>query len=176
MQEAARRDAQVLLPRRRLSLQNERVDPQIFSATRPNAARRASHAVHSMTTHLEPVAKDGEFLAVSGTGRRMWSIAVAGRPSSWIVLMIVHRSSTGCEVTVDGTRRADIHPGLRVMVVLKPDQRSGKLTEGVVKDILTKSATHSRGVKVRLETGEVGRVREIVSDDQMQEPDWSEVT
>jgi uncharacterized repeat protein (TIGR03833 family) len=129
-----------------------------------------------MTTHLEPVAKDGEFLAVSGTGRRMWSIAVAGRPSFWIVLMIVHRSSTGCKVTVDGTRRADIHPGLRVMVVLKPDQRSGKLTEGVVKDILTKSATHSRGIKVRLETGEVGRVREIVSDDQMQEPDWSEVT
>lgn len=65
---------------------------------------------------------------------------------------------------MDGTRRADIHPGLRVRVVLKPDQRSGKLTEGVVKDVLTRSATHTRGIKVRLQTGEVGRVREIVSE------------
>ena len=63
---------------------------------------------------------------------------------------------------MDGTRRADIRPGLRVRVVLKPDQRNGKLTEGVVKDILTRSSTHSRGIKVRLETGEIGRVREIL--------------
>lgn len=67
---------------------------------------------------------------------------------------------------MDGTRRTDIHPGLRVNVVLKPDQRTGKLTAGVVKDVLTKSATHTRGIKVRLETGQVGRVREIVSEGQ----------
>ncbi len=58
--------------------------------------------------------------------------------------------------------RNEIKPGLRVRIVLKEDQRSGKLTEGVVRDILTNSATHPHGIKVRLETGEVGRVKEIV--------------
>lgn len=67
---------------------------------------------------------------------------------------------------MDGTRRDDIRPGLRVEVVLKADQRTGKLTAGVVKDILTKSATHTRGIKVRLETGQVGRVREIPGEGQ----------
>ncbi|MBN2193551.1 MAG: YwbE family protein [Polyangiaceae bacterium] len=66
---------------------------------------------------------------------------------------------------MEGTRRADIRPGLRVRVVLKPDRRSGKQTEGVVKDTRTRSSTRSRVIKVRLETGEVGRVREIVNDD-----------
>jgi len=61
----------------------------------------------------------------------------------------------------DGTRRADIRTGLKVSIVLKKDQRSGKLTEGIVKDILTKSATHSHGMKVRLENGLVGRVKII---------------
>ena len=60
-----------------------------------------------------------------------------------------------------GTRRADIHVGLRVSIVLKQDQRSGKLTEGVVRDILTKSATHTHGIKVRLDNGLVGRVKSI---------------
>jgi len=60
-----------------------------------------------------------------------------------------------------GMRRADIRPGMRVRIVLKQDQRTGKLTEGTVREILTRSATHPRGIKVRLETGEVGRVREI---------------
>ena len=60
-----------------------------------------------------------------------------------------------------GTNRMNITPGLRVLIVLKKDQRSGKLTEGVVKDILTKSAHHPHGIKVRLESGEVGRVKEI---------------
>jgi uncharacterized repeat protein (TIGR03833 family) len=63
---------------------------------------------------------------------------------------------------VDGTRRADIRPGSRVAIVLKNDQRSGKLTEGTVQDILTSSATHTRGIKVRLADGQVGRVREIL--------------
>jgi len=58
--------------------------------------------------------------------------------------------------------RGNIRPGLRVLIVLKKDQRSGKLTEGIVKDILTKSRTHPHGIKVRLESGEIGRVKEIV--------------
>ncbi|MGI9535573.1 MAG: YwbE family protein [Desulfocapsaceae bacterium] len=61
----------------------------------------------------------------------------------------------------DGTRRVDIKIGLKVSIVLKQDQRSGKLTEGVVRDILTKSATHPHGIKVRLENGLVGRVKSI---------------
>jgi uncharacterized repeat protein (TIGR03833 family) len=58
--------------------------------------------------------------------------------------------------------RVKISPGLHVRIVLKKDQRSGKLTEGIVKDILTKSPTHPHGIKVRLESGEVGRVKEIL--------------
>ncbi|MEW6519515.1 MAG: YwbE family protein [Thermodesulfobacteriota bacterium] len=57
--------------------------------------------------------------------------------------------------------RSDIKPGLRVAIVVKEDQRSGRLTEGVVRDILTRSATHPHGIKVRLESGEVGRVQAI---------------
>lgn len=62
---------------------------------------------------------------------------------------------------MDGTRRSDIRPGLRVSIVLKKDQRTGKLTDGIVKDILTKSPAHPHGIKVRLESGEIGRVKEI---------------
>nr|WP_320016287.1 YwbE family protein [uncultured Desulfobacter sp.] len=58
----------------------------------------------------------------------------------------------------DGRKRALIKPGLKVSVILKKDQRSGKLTEGVVKNILTKSSSHPHGIKVRLENGLVGRV------------------
>ena len=60
-------------------------------------------------------------------------------------------------------KRSDIKPGLQVSIVLKQDQRSGKLTEGGVKNILTKSPTHPHGIKVRLESGEVGRVKKINS-------------
>jgi uncharacterized repeat protein (TIGR03833 family) len=63
--------------------------------------------------------------------------------------------------TMDGTRRADIRPGINVRIVLKKDQRTGRLTEGVVKDILTRSPTHPHGIKVRLEDGAVGRVKAI---------------
>lgn len=62
----------------------------------------------------------------------------------------------------DGRVRRNIRPGQTVDVVLKPDQRSGKLTRGVVRDILTNSATHPHGIKVRLETGQVGRVKHIL--------------
>ena len=61
---------------------------------------------------------------------------------------------------MNGKNCTDIKPGLRVNITQKHDQRSGKLTAGIVKDILTKSAFHSRGIKVRLATGEVGRVQE----------------
>ncbi|MFZ3104078.1 MAG: YwbE family protein [Smithella sp.] len=61
-----------------------------------------------------------------------------------------------------GNNRTDIRVGSRVKVVQKQDQRSGTLTEGVVRDILTKSATHPHGIKVRLESGIVGRVKEIL--------------
>ena len=64
---------------------------------------------------------------------------------------------------MNGTKGADINPGIRVLIVLKKDQKTNKLTEGIVKDILTKSPTHSHGIKVRLENGEVGRVKEILS-------------
>lgn len=63
---------------------------------------------------------------------------------------------------MDGTNRANIKPGIEVNIVLKQDQRSGKLTQGIVKDILTKSPKHTHGIKVRLENGQVGRVKEIL--------------
>jgi uncharacterized repeat protein (TIGR03833 family) len=62
---------------------------------------------------------------------------------------------------MNGTNRVDIKSGLKVLIVLKKDQRTGKLTEGIVKDILTKSPTHFHGIKVRLEGGEIGRVKKI---------------
>ncbi|MDD5095511.1 MAG: YwbE family protein [Dehalococcoidia bacterium] len=58
--------------------------------------------------------------------------------------------------------RIDIKPGSQVSIVLKQDQRSGKLTQGIVRDILTSSPAHPHGIKVRLESGQVGRVKEII--------------
>lgn len=63
---------------------------------------------------------------------------------------------------MDAKSRSNIKPGLTVLIVLKQDQRTGKLTKGIVKEILTKSPTHPHGIKVRLESGAVGRVKEIV--------------
>jgi len=62
---------------------------------------------------------------------------------------------------MNGMNQKDVNVGLQVSIVLKQDQRSGKLTEGIVKDILTKSPTHPHGIKVRLESGAVGRVKKI---------------
>lgn len=62
---------------------------------------------------------------------------------------------------MNGTNRVDIKPGLQVSIVLKKDQRTGNLTKGIVRDILTKSPHHPHGIKVRLESGDVGRVKEI---------------
>ncbi len=64
---------------------------------------------------------------------------------------------------MNDANRLQIKAGQRVMIVLKNDQRTGKLTEGIVKDILTKSRTHPHGIKVRLESGEIGRVKEILN-------------
>lgn len=65
---------------------------------------------------------------------------------------------------MDGRQRNSIKPGIRVNIVLKADQRTGKLTEGTVKDILTNSPNHPHGIKVRLQDGQVGRVQEILGE------------
>lgn len=65
---------------------------------------------------------------------------------------------------MDGKSRKDIYPGLEVDIILKKDQRSGKLTRGVVASLLTSAAFHSRGIKVRLEDGQIGRVAAVVDD------------
>jgi uncharacterized repeat protein (TIGR03833 family) len=65
---------------------------------------------------------------------------------------------------MNGKNRAEITPGLAVVIILKQDQRSGKLTKGIVKDLLTKSPFHSRGIKVRLEDGQVGRVQGLAGE------------
>ncbi|AFL68864.1 YwbE family protein [Sulfurospirillum barnesii] len=63
---------------------------------------------------------------------------------------------------MNGNTRSSITKGLKIKIVLKADQRTGKLIEGIVKDILTNSPTHPHGIKVRLESGEVGRVKEVL--------------
>ena len=68
---------------------------------------------------------------------------------------------------MDGRDRRNIHSGLAVDIVLKKDQRTGRLTRGVVRDILTKSASHPHGIKVRLSDGQVGRVKNIINQSQL---------
>ena len=75
--------------------------------------------------------------------------------NSWTIARKVYK-------IMNGINRSEIKPGTRVQVVQKKDQRSGKLTDGVVKDILTKSARHPHGIKVRLTIGIVGRVKKIL--------------
>jgi len=65
---------------------------------------------------------------------------------------------------MNGNNRADLKPGMQVLIVLKKDQGTGALTPGRVKDILTKTLTHHHGIKVRLKTGEVGRVKQILAE------------
>ncbi|MGD9223475.1 MAG: YwbE family protein [Desulfobacteraceae bacterium] len=64
---------------------------------------------------------------------------------------------------MDGQHRNEIHAGMTVDIVLKKDQRSGRLTRGIVKDLLTKSPRHTHGIKVRLTDGQIGRVKRIIS-------------
>lgn len=68
----------------------------------------------------------------------------------------------GLTKAMNGQNRKDIKPGVKVTIVLKQDQRTGKLTTGIVKEILTNSPSHPHGIKVRLESGEVGRVQEVI--------------
>ncbi len=72
------------------------------------------------------------------------------------------------ETIMNGEQRKNIKPGIEVAIVLKQDQRTGKLTKGIVKDLLTKSQTHPHGIKVRLTDGQVGRVKEIISNSDSQ--------
>lgn len=65
---------------------------------------------------------------------------------------------------MNGNNRSSIKPGMTVLIVLKQDQATGKLTRGTVKDVLTKSSTHPHGIKVRLQSGAVGRVKEIIEE------------
>ena len=76
---------------------------------------------------------------------------IRGRASGWWIMK------------ADGRVKANVARGAEVLVVLKKDQRTGRLTRGLVKDILTRSEEHPRGIKVRLQDGRVGRVREIVA-------------
>ncbi len=71
---------------------------------------------------------------------------------------------------MNGQHRKEIRPGARVEIVLKTDQRTGKRTSGIVKDILTSSAYHSRGIKVRLDSGQIGRVQEVLQDEKTSQP------
>jgi uncharacterized repeat protein (TIGR03833 family) len=66
--------------------------------------------------------------------------------------------------SLKGNIRANIKPGAHVRIVLKQDQSTGKLTEGIVKEVLTRSPTHPHGIKVRLQSGQVGRVKEVMDD------------
>jgi uncharacterized repeat protein (TIGR03833 family) len=66
---------------------------------------------------------------------------------------------------MDGRQRKNLKPGLRVNIVLKQDQRTGRLTEGYIDRILTKSSFHPHGIKVRLEDGQVGRVKEVLPEE-----------
>jgi uncharacterized repeat protein (TIGR03833 family) len=73
-----------------------------------------------------------------------------------------HRMMRYSDDIMNGQNRNEIHPGTPVEIILKADQRTGKRTSGIVKDILTSAAFHSRGIKVRLESGLIGRVQEIL--------------
>jgi uncharacterized repeat protein (TIGR03833 family) len=95
------------------------------------------------------------------------TLLMSNNQAKQIDIITISRSQYGMMLwkggmgSMNGTKRIDIKPGLRVSIVMKADQNSGKLTEGVVKDILTNSSVHPHGIKVRLENGLVGRVKEI---------------
>jgi len=69
------------------------------------------------------------------------------------------------KLIMDGRKRSNVKPGLLVNIIQKHHQRTGELTEGIVKNLLTNSSNHPHGIKVRLETGEVGRVQEILEEE-----------
>jgi len=83
-----------------------------------------------------------------------------------IVLIISNTKEIKDKDKMNGKKREHIKSGMRVLIVLKKNQRSGKLTEGIVKDVLTNSPNHHYGIKVRLRSGEIGRVKEIINSKQ----------
>ena len=86
--------------------------------------------------------------------------------STCVVFDYTNKTGVYCRPKkMDGTIRANIKPGMLVNIILKKDQRSGILTEGIVKDLLTSAPKHHRGIKVRLEDGQIGRVQEIIEED-----------
>ena len=87
---------------------------------------------------------------------------MTGTPAHCVLTIRHHGSILETKESIlDGKERKNIQSGKRVSIVLKEDQRSGALTEGIVRDILTNSANHPHGIKVRLMSGEVGRVKEV---------------
>jgi uncharacterized repeat protein (TIGR03833 family) len=121
--------------------------------------------------HLPPVKKiktekikklicSGNSFILSGTSGRT-------KAKSSVSSVTWKKGSLLQENDMNGQSRKDIHPGLPVAIVLKRDQRSGKLTQGIVRDILTSAPFHSRGIKVRLEDGQVGRVHAILENSAM---------
>ena len=86
-------------------------------------------------------------------------VTVSSLPVRHTLVIIIKNE---CRRTImDGTKRANIKHGMSVAIVLKQDQDTGRLTDGIVRDLLTKSSSHPHGIKVRLMSGEVGRVKEI---------------
>lgn len=102
---------------------------------------------------------------VCGGAHRFDGVVEGMAPQGGNMLCRVRRVSLQ-ERVMNGQNRKDIRPGQRVEIVLKKDQRTGRRTVGVVKDILTSSAYHSRGIKVRLDDGQIGRVQQVLSDQQ----------
>jgi uncharacterized repeat protein (TIGR03833 family) len=96
-------------------------------------------------------------------GRKGWGRKIAIENPSGTENGYLHSEIINVEVlAMNGTERKNIRPGCQVKIIQKQHQRTGQLTEGVVKDILTKSAVHHHGIKVRLDNGIVGRVQEVM--------------
>ena len=107
--------------------------------------------------------RDSEKTAATKAERTRWRTFSIGSILAGLEAR-ANESHGSANQTMDGTKRSNVKPGARVKVVQKQDQGSGKLTEGVVRDILTSSPTHPHGIKVRLTSGIVGRVKEILAE------------
>jgi uncharacterized repeat protein (TIGR03833 family) len=104
-----------------------------------------------------------ELLVMAGEGERVVGLLRGAGASDVVIVRRPAPADPSQAGETGGTQRAQIRRGLRVAVVLKADQDSGALTEGVVQDVLTSAPVHPRGIKVRLESGQVGRVRRILA-------------
>lgn len=118
-------------------------------------------AIHALETD-EPQNYEGIFIQKRDLAFLQAAQSLLGRQTSSTSDTRKGTSGPWARGSSEGQRRIDIKPGLKVAIVLKKDQRTGKLTEGIVKELLTSSANHPRGVKVRLTDGQVGRVQKII--------------